>query len=193
MDSVTLLPDYTCRPLEREAFRAIFEQHRPQVFAHNLTFDLDAALSPAEHEHIQRLRQRLGEPYTLRLGLFHGEAVVGWHVGMQATAYRFSMINTGILPAHQGRGLYTALLPHILALVQAEGFQQVYSRHIATNNQVLVPKLKAGFVITGFEIDDLHGLLVHLSYFFNPIRRRVLDFRAGQAHPDEEVRRYLHL
>ncbi len=191
MEPITLLPDYTCHQLESEAFRAIFERYRPQVFTQNLTFDIDAALSPAEQAHIQRLRQQLGTPYTLRLGLFHGDEVVGWHVGMQVTAYRFNMINTGILPAHQRRGLYTALLPHILALVQAEGFQQVYSRHIATNNQVLVPKLKAGFVITGFEIDDIHGLLVHLSYLFNPIRRRVLDFRTGQTYPDEEVRRYL--
>jgi hypothetical protein len=73
----------------------------------------------------------------------------------------------------------------------AGGFHIVYSRHAATHNQVLVPKLKAGFVITGVELSDVFGVLVHLSYFFNPIRRKVLDVRAGHARPDAEVKRYM--
>jgi hypothetical protein len=34
-------------------------------------------------------------------------------------------------------------------------------------------------------------VLVHLSYFFNPLRRKVLDVRVGQARPDAEVKRYM--
>ena len=103
------------------------------------------------------------------------------------------MINTGILPPHQGKGIYSALLPLLLEGLRQEGFQIVYSRHIASNNQVLVPKFKAGFVITGFEISDAFGLLVHLSYYFNPLRRKIMDVRTGRAMPDDEVKQHLAL
>lgn len=76
-------------------------------------------------------------------------------------------------------------------MVQQEGFQIAYSRHKATNNQVLVPKLKAGFVITSLEVSEVFGVMVQLSYFFNPLRRKVLDVRVGQARPDAEVRQHL--
>jgi hypothetical protein len=46
-------------------------------------------------------------------------------------------------------------------------------------------------MITDIELSDVFGVLVHLSYFFNPIRRKVLDVRAGQARPDAEVKRYM--
>jgi hypothetical protein len=48
-------------------------------------------------------------------------------------------------------------------------------------------------VITGIEVSDVFGVLVHLSYFFNPLRRKVLDVRVGQARPDAEVKRYMPL
>lgn len=73
------------------------------------------------------------------------------------------MTNTGILEEHRRRGLYTALLPVVLNQLRQKGFQIVFSRHTLTNNAVIIPKLKAGFVISGFEVDDRFGTLVQLS------------------------------
>jgi hypothetical protein len=58
---------------------------------------------------------------------------------------------------------------------------------------VIVPKLKAGFVISGFEVSDIFGILIHLTYYFNEIRRKVIDFRVGQLVPDEQIRQLLGL
>jgi hypothetical protein len=58
---------------------------------------------------------------------------------------------------------------------------------------VLVPKLRAGFVITGLELSERFGTLVHLSYFFNALRRRVLDVRSGEALPEGQVKSSLRL
>ena len=58
-----------------------------------------------------------------------------------------------------------------------------------TNNAVIIPKLKAGFVISGFEVSDRFGTLVQLSYYFNPLRRKMMDVRVGQRKPDEEIRK----
>jgi len=135
----------------------------------------------------------MGTPYRLNVGIYQKREFVGWSTGVQSDADTYHMINTGLLPDHQGKGIYTALLPQILQILKAEGFQVVFSRHVVTNNRVLVPKLKAGFLITHFELSDMFGLLVHLSYFFNPARRKLLNVRAGQLAPDDEVKRILNI
>lgn len=84
-----------------------------------------------------------------------------------------------------------AFIPIILVQLKNDGFQVVVSRHNLTNNAVIIPKLKAGFVISGFEVDDRFGTLVKLSYFFNPLRRKLLDVRVGQSAPDDEVKKLL--
>jgi GNAT superfamily N-acetyltransferase len=171
----------------------LFQAHRAEIFPGTFDFNVREALSAEERAASARLRERLGAPYTLNLGIYRGDELAGWSFGWQESAEKYYMTNTGIFPQHQGKGIYSALLPRILDILRGEGFQIVTSRHTATNNRVLVPKLKAGFIISGFEISDVFGLLVHLSYFFNPVRRKVMDVRAGQARPDEDVRRYLSL
>ena len=183
---------YTYRELTREEFRPLFERLQPRVFAENLTFRSNEALSLAEKEAMDGLRKLMGaDPFMLRLGVFLGDEAVGWHVGRQEDGERFYMTNTGFLPEHQGKGLYTALLPKIVELLTAKGFQIIYSRHHATNNRVLVPKLKAGFVISSLEVNDRFGTLVHLTYFTNRLRRRMMAVRTGEARVDDELARYL--
>jgi GNAT superfamily N-acetyltransferase len=189
-DSV-LFGNYTMRVLDDAEFDPLFRQYRPIIFQTMLAFDVQQALSMEEQTATARLRERMGTPFRLNSGIYHHQEFIGWSFGRQESAEKYYMVNTAILPQHQGKGIYSALLPRILSVLQHEGFQIVYSRHVATHNQVLVPKLKAGFVITGVELSDVFGVLVHLSYFFNPIRRKVLDVRVGQARPDAEVKRYM--
>ena len=191
-DSV-LFGNYTLRVLDNAEFGPLFRQYRSIIFQTMLDFDIQQALSIEEQTATARLRERLGTPFRLNIGLYHHQEFIGWSFGIQESAEKYYMVNTGILPQHQGKGIYSALLPRILDALQREGFQIVSSRHVATNNQVLVPKLKAGFVITGIEVSDIFGVLVDLSYFFNPLRRKVLDVRMGQARPDADVKRCLAL
>ena len=163
------------------------------MFANTLKVFPGQLMSEGENKAVQDLSRRLGTLYRLNLGIYHDGQFIGWSFGVQADGDRFSMINTGILPDHQGKGVYTALLPQLWEILQAQGFQVVFSRHVVTNNRVLVPKLKAGLVITHLELSDTFGLLVHLSYFFNPRRRKLLDFRAGQLAPDDELKGLLEL
>jgi GNAT superfamily N-acetyltransferase len=188
-----LIDDFTFCELSPDAFGTLFTHYQPQVFADNVAFDVRGALSESEIEATNNLRADFHPQHILRLGVYRGDQFAGWHIGVQDSWDRFYMMNTGVLPQFQRQGIYTALLPRIVAWAQEKGFQTVYSRHHASNNAVIVPKLKAGFLITGFEISDLHGLLVHLSYFFNPVRRKVLAFRTGQSLPDATVRPLLKL
>lgn len=163
-------------------------KYRPLVFADNHHLSPGYAYGDAEKEALEPLRERMSDAYALRLGIFQNDTFVGWHLGLQVAPSNFMMVSTGILKEHRRKGVYTALLQTVLERVKAEGFQVVSSRHNLTNNAVIIPKLKAGFVISGFEVNDMYGSLAQLSYFFNPLRRRMLDVRVGQTTPDEEVK-----
>ncbi|MEZ0393373.1 MAG: hypothetical protein ACAH59_14230, partial [Pseudobdellovibrionaceae bacterium] len=89
------------------------------------------------------------------------------------------------------KGLYTALMHEVLKRVQNLGFQIVLSRHTTTNNSIIIPKLKAGFVISAIEVSERFGTLVHLSYFFNQTRKKIMEFRAGDRKPDEQMKSVL--
>ena len=186
-----LVGNYEVRELSAEEFEPLFKTHHSTVFEENYHLSFGYAYSDEEVEALELLRERLSDAYALRLGVFQQDTFVGWHFGAQATPSNFYMTNTGILKEHRRKGIYTALLSLVLERVKAEGFQMVSSRHNMTNNAVIIPKLKAGFVISGFEVNDMYGSLVQLLYLFNPTRRKMLDVRVGQAAPDEEDKQRL--
>ena len=112
--------------------------------------------------------------------------LVGWSYGWQTDQMTYYMCNSAILSEHRRKGLYSELLRVNLDVLTTKGFQLIYSRHTATNNSVIIPKLKAGFVIGGMEIDDVFGTMIVLKYFSNEKRRRVMDYRVGELKQLED-------
>ena len=194
MRSWDLKPGYRLVELSDEDFFPRFRAARKELFGDLLEADVLSVLSEEELAKRKALGQRLrADRFFLQLGLFHGQDFVGWTCGQQLDRERFYMVNSAIYPEHRGQGLYSAMLQVLMELVREAGFQVVFSRHQATNNAVLVPKLKAGFVLTGFELHDAHGVVVTLSWYTNPARRKLLDFRAGRLRPDPELQALLGL
>jgi GNAT superfamily N-acetyltransferase len=177
--------------LTDEEFLPLFREWRPRLFSDEVEIAKDRFFSEEEHAALARLAEQRGPFWRLNLVLRDGPSLVGWSTGVQLDAERFNMGNSAVLPEYRRHGLYSALLPPILELLRGEGFQVVTSRHLATNNRVLVPKLRAGFLITGFEISDVFGLLVNLGYFFNPLRREAVLWRVGAVRPSEGLRKIL--
>tara|TARA_B100000886_G_scaffold202261_1_gene139668 strand:- start:197 stop:508 length:312 start_codon:yes stop_codon:yes gene_type:complete len=103
------------------------------------------------------------------------------------------MCNSGVLSNFRRKGIYSSLLETKIKVLSEMGFQLIYSRHNATNNNVLIPKLKAGFVISKMEISDTFGCLVHLHYFTNKTRQKLMDYRSGKTKPDQELKDLLRL
>jgi GNAT superfamily N-acetyltransferase len=192
-DRTPLVGEYTVGRIDPEAFRPIFETLRPRVFADTLSYDPRTIWTQEEKDALAQLRKRMGAVFELVLGVYRGEELVGWTMGWQEDAATYKMVNTGLLPEHQGKGIYKALLPRVLDVLRQEGFQVVVSYHCVTNNAVIVPKLRAGFIISGFEVSDRFGLIVRLAYYFNETRRRIIDVRVGQSRPDAEIKRILGL
>jgi hypothetical protein len=173
---------YELRLLSAEEMAPFLKEWQEKMFSDGVI--LFPEYSESEKASIQRLRSHMGSPLELCFGLFQGETFVGWHVGNQRSFLEFYMRNSAILPEYRGKGLYSAMLRVVVQHLLELGFQEISSRHNCTNNAVIVPKLKQGFVITALEVTDLFGTLVQLKYFANERRRAVLDFRVGQARPD---------
>ena len=67
-------------------------------------------------------------------------------------------------------------------------FKEIFSRHNATNNPVIIPKLKMGFIISGLEVSDTFGTLLQVKYYTNEKRRDIMDFRTGQKTLSMDLR-----
>jgi len=190
----TQLPNgYRFVELSAEEFeQLVWQEWAPKIFDGNHTsLDFRKVLSEDELLHTRNLYKNLAGLYSFNLCIFKGDEFCGWFFGQQQNNHTFYMQNSAILPQFRKQGLYTALLHEVLNKIKNKGFQIVLSRHIATNNSIIIPKLKAGFVITGLELSDRFGTLVHLSYFFNETRRKVMSFRAGELQPDQKLKNAL--
>ena len=131
--------------------------------------------------------------FTLFFLVKKGDEIVGWHSSRQMDAHTLYMELTGIYPAHQGKGLYKLILQIVIQRAKDAGFTVIESKHLAGNNAVLVPKMKAGFVIYSFDLNVYYGLMVHLKYFLREQEQDLYHFRTGSKRLSEKYRPYLAL
>ncbi|MFG1485183.1 GNAT family N-acetyltransferase [Halobacteriovorax sp. RZ-2] len=186
--------EFEIRILEGKEFDKYYQAHKEEVFEEDHSYVLWDILSEEELANIKRLKENMGSPYQLCLAAFDkDENFIGWSWGFQENSTTYYMCNSAVLPEYRRHGIYGAMLDKTLAILEAEGFQMVYSRHCATNNAVIIPKLKAGFLISKMEIDDKFGVLIHLHHYFNEKRKKVMDYRAGQVKPDTEIKKLFKL
>lgn len=184
---------YIIKEMTAEDFWPLWDLHSPPIFRDTyLNFPWRQHISEKETADISSLQKNI-KPFKLRLGVFKDDEFAGWTFGDQKSSDDYYMRNSAVLPEHRRKGLYTELLMVHMELATAQGFQRITSNHILTNNSIIIPKLKAGFVITGFELDDGLGMLLTLAYYTNPLRRKMLDVRAGSLRPDDEIKKALGL
>jgi hypothetical protein len=185
------LDDYTIRLVDR------FEEPHYTQLAERIFFgDFPSVsyrrlASEAELARDQELRQRLSGRFMLRIGAFHRDELVGWTIGWQDTDNLFYMASSAILPEHRRRGHYRELLKGVLQRTKEEGFPVVYSRHLAGNNAVIIPKLKAGFVLTGMEVLEWAGTMVRMAFYHSDVRRECYETRVGLSKPSARLKEHL--
>jgi hypothetical protein len=186
---------YKIRIMSSEEFAPYEKKYTPVVFEDDHSIFPFHYLTDEEKSKIKCLKEGMYKnPFVLWLGVFTKEnEFVGWSYGYQENAMVYYMCNSAILEGHRRKGLYTALMKTSISILEEQGFQVIYSRHNATNNSVIIPKLKAGFIISSLEMDDVFGVMVHLKYFTNTTRRKIMDYRAGQLKPDEELQKLFDL
>lgn len=197
MDFKYRLPTgYTIKQVENEEFKKLWGQHGPRIFRDNsLMYANSDVYTKKELLQQKKLRENFGSQNHLRinLGLFYKNKFVGWTWGFQKGPYTFYMCNSAVLVNHRQKGLYTCLMREMLKRVMSHGFDEIYSRHMITNNDILIAKLKQGFKITTFELSELFGTLVHLTYYPSKIKNDILDFRSGHKRPNKKLKKIFKL
>lgn len=181
---------FTIQELTKDEFLPLFNQHQKTVFEDIHSYGLPDLLYGHELDRYQELKKSTDDLYKLYLAAFdENNNFVGWSWGTQEYGATYCMINSAVLPTHRRQGIYGALLDRCIEIVSKQGFQIIYSRHHVTNNAVIIPKLKAGFTISKMELDDKFGVLVHLHYYTNKIRRQIMDYRSGYTQPNKEIKK----
>ena len=159
------------RPVERFAepefgllHQAVFAdiQHLSQDWAD--LYDTEEASAPAVQDKLSPMH---------RLGAFLGDELVGWSCGWMERSRCYYMANSGVVQAHQRKGVYTALLHEARYLAETLGATTIRSQHSVLNNPVLIAKLRFGFQISGLAMSAGMGSLVELTYHLNPARQRI--------------------
>ena len=189
MKTTALDGGYYIKEMLSKDFYPLFKKHYPALFGDDHTMFSDKYYTDAEQDKIDKLKSRMGDLYELHLGLFSPQnEFIGFSFGVQETEEAFYIIASGVLPEFRNKGFYSSLLKEIIRIGTDVGFQKIYGTHCATNNAVIIPKLKLGFYITHLELSDMFGTIVHTSYLTNPLRRKVLNYRSGLKIPDSELK-----
>ncbi|MBI1194193.1 MAG: GNAT family N-acetyltransferase [Bacteroidetes bacterium] len=169
MNLIPLHGPYTWARLDRQGF----QQHFKPLY--RLALAGTGAFVLPQH----RWRNKNLAESEWYFGVFLEQEPVAFHYGTAVEPHIFRMRNSAVAPAHQGRGIYGALLRVVMAEALAAGFRSLESQHRADHNGILIPKLKAGFTISGMEINPRLGTLVKLVYFSDALPREMLAFRTG--------------
>ncbi|MBL7789162.1 MAG: GNAT family N-acetyltransferase [Chitinophagales bacterium] len=177
--------------LTPEEFFPFFRETRPKIFRGEFDFHTQAVMTELEKEKVKAM-PKMENIQRYQLVAKDGDNIVGWSFGIQKSYDDFYMVNSAVFPEYRHRGIYTELMTRAVSHITDLGFQGIYSRHKMSNNAIIIPKLKFGFVITGFEVADVFGNLVELSYYTNPRRRELLEIRIGMRRPTEEDMRLVY-
>ncbi|MBK8550845.1 MAG: hypothetical protein IPL53_07190 [Ignavibacteria bacterium] len=187
-----LFDDYSIEiTTDAAQFQKFFDKYKKTVFSGTGALDLNEVMTEKEKGCIKRLSENLEKIYRLRIYILKGNKKIGWFFGKQTDSETFFMTNTGILKKYRNLGIYKKMLPVIIEIIKKKGFQKISSSHNVNNNHIIVAKLKAGFVISGFEIRDIFGMIVQLTYFFNKVRGKVIQYRTGAIKPDKRLKQLL--
>ena len=129
---------------------------------------------------LENLKRRHKDGYKLRLGIVHEEKLIAASFSFQMSSTDLMMGVSIVRPEFRGQGIYSALCKRTLEIAKREGFQSVTSKHMLTNNPILIAKLKLGFKICGTETHAVTGNLLKMVYNLNEQMAEALRYRAGE-------------
>lgn len=115
----------------------------------------------------------------VRIGAFDGDTLVGWSHALLPQTGTMYVSNSGVVARYRRRGIYSGLVAAMEQQARALGCKRIESHHRAANSDVLIAKMKLGYVIVGTEFSAEMGLLVKLCKHLDVRRRELFDARSG--------------
>jgi hypothetical protein len=171
--ALELVSDYD-EPLFGELMQPVFFGVSGSLRWTDLGYEEDAALRRFRRD---QLRTRP----SLRIAARHNGALVGWCLGFADRPDSFYMASSAVLEQHRRIGVYQAMAEQMRSLAVEAGFHVLHSKHLCTNNAILIAKLRMGFRIVGMELSPDMGSLLKMELPLNALREEVLCARAGQT------------
>lgn len=165
-----------------------------ELFDHEFLFKKSKLFSEIEKEMLAK-RQTLLKEYRKETGFgFVAEVngkIVGYSYGYAEDNNGFYVQGSAVLPDYRLNGIYKALCRAIIEEAKKRHYSFVSSEHSATNNAVILPKLKEGFVIVGQKIAYNRGVFVELMYPINEKIKHAVDVRSGFRPPNAGLKSVL--
>lgn len=181
--------------IERAEFDPFMEEFREEAHA---SFDefLHCGSSPLYTEEENKRAESLKlnfirENFICLLAKLNGK-VVGRSFSQQTDKRTLFMCMSFVDKKARKQGVYTKILQKTIELAKELGYLKIVSCHNTSNNDIIIPKLKHDFVITGMKVNAGYGTLVELTYFVSQNEKEVQDFRCGYRKPTEKVKEYLN-
>ena len=125
MNNNSILENYTIVHMSYSDFRDKVASFQKALFADIFRYSPFDAMSQIEVDLYKRLRSNMGKPYELNVVVYDQDKLVGWSVGVQESAETYYMMNSGVMPAYQRKGIYTAMLRYVQREVRKKGFQKI--------------------------------------------------------------------
>jgi len=190
---IHLLENYYAKVVDDSSIFEIMRKNRTIMFPNSVDFHSGKVLSKAEIEKLKTRAHQTPQPTRLNYIIEQKKELVGWCTAYQKDVDEWYMHNTGIFSQHRRKGLYSAVLKLMIDYATEQAYIKITSVHNATNNAVIIPKLKAGFIISGCHLSERFGMMVKLSYYPNKAVQSVVEFRSGEKRLPKDLAPHLPL
>lgn len=175
MNDIVLLPIDEAPESELHALRSKVFAGDEESTAVNTVLAAEAAVRPSG--------VNAEWPFPFGLAAFRHDKLVGWSEGYRQGRGQFFVNSSGVAPSERRKGIYSLLVKGIFEYAVSQGYVKVNSHHSASNQAVLIAKLRLGFYVSGFEYDEFSGPTVKLSYLVNDERRKLYQSRTRALRP----------
>jgi RimJ/RimL family protein N-acetyltransferase len=173
---------YQLERTELESYWELHENVMREHFPAEVFVDTSQLRSPqAKRKQAERVARRADDPLCDFTIVRKGGEVVAQFCGEQRGPETYRMWHSNVHSGHRRQGLYGMIVGSTLEYTRQLGFDRVVSEHAPGNNPVLIAKLKAGFRITGLDVEPSVGVSVHLTYFHDPDQLAAYQWRCGLA------------
>lgn len=171
--------DFSLIPADPNTFWEELGDNYHQVFSNRRAIDVHSMLTQEERDRLKANRKNYPQIASLAFFLKKGSQLVGWHIGDVKEPDVYYMRNSAIVADFRGQKLYEKMLLEVMGILKEKGFQVLTSTHHGNNPAVIIPKLRCGFVISGSEMHERFGFLIHMKYLFNEKRRQSYNTQIG--------------
>lgn len=179
--------------LKADVFWDGYKEESKEEFSNFLHCGFSVLYSEEEKEKFKSFKPSFKDEAQIFLFARLDGKIVGRSFSEQTTKDTLFMCMSYVKEEYRKCGVYTQLLKNTIQLAKDIGYMKITSCHNTSNNKIIIPKLKEGFVMSGMRVNAGYGTLVELTLLLNEREKDMQDFRCGYRKPTNEVKQILSI